>query len=106
MGKTQLSKLLKKIEKQTDKAADDPSDVSCMFIDICEYREYIRKELKLTKKSTVYVFDMEDENYMNSYYETLMQYVGKDISIQLGQSYFDGADGYYDVIVLVVTKND
>ena len=103
---TELTKLLKKIEKQTDKAANNPCDVSNMFIDICEYREYIRKQLNLTKKSTVYVFDMEDENYMNSYYETLMQYVGKDISIQLGQSYFDGADGYYDVIVMVITKND
>ena len=36
----------------------------------------------------------------------LMLYVGKDISIQLGQSYFDGADGYYDVIVMVITKNN
>lgn len=102
---TELTKLLKKIEKKLCKMMDDPWNVNSLFMDIEEYKEYIRKELKLTKKSTVYVFDMEDENYMTQYYETLMGYVGQDVSIQVNQTFVVTCEGEIDLIVMVVTLN-
>lgn len=102
---TALSKLLNKTEKKLCKMMDDPWNVNSLFMDIDDYKEYIRKELKLTKKSTVYVFDMEDEDYMTQYYETLMGYVGQDISIQVNQTFMDACEGEIDLIVMVVTRN-
>ena len=103
---TELSKLLKKIEKKINKMDDDMWSCGCMFKDMDDYKQYIRKELKLTKKSDLYIFDMDEEDYMDEFYETLMKYIGKDVSIQVNQSFMDGCDGEYgDIIVLVVTRN-
>jgi hypothetical protein len=102
---SELQKLLKKIEKKVDKYNNNPYDISCPFYDLDDYVEYIRKELKLTKKSDVYIFDMEVPNYMDNFYTTLMGYVGKDVSIQVNQSYVAICEGEVDLIVLVVTNN-
>jgi hypothetical protein len=102
---SELSKLLKKIENKINKMNDDMWNCGCMFEDMDDYKQYIRKELKLTKKSDLYVFDMNEEDYMDEFYETLMQYVGKDVSIQVNKSFMDGFEGECDIIVLVVTRN-
>lgn len=102
---TELAKLLKKIEKKCDKYNNDNWDCDCPFYDLDDYIKTIRKELKLKKNSNVYVFDMDEDDYTDEFYETLMKYVGKDVSIQVSKTYTVICDGDVDCIVLVVTLN-
>lgn len=102
---SELAKLLKKIEKKCDKYADDAWDCDCPFFDLDDYVATIRKELKLKKNSDVYIFDMDVDNYMDEFYETLMTYQGKDVNIQVNQTYTTNCDGDVELIVMVVTKN-
>ena len=55
---SELSKLLKKIEKKLEKHACDPWYTGGDFFDLDDYTSYLRKELKLTKKSDLYIIDM------------------------------------------------
>lgn len=105
MAQTALSKLLNKIEKKVTAYSNNNYDAACPFYDLDDYVSYIRKELKLTKKSDIYIFDMEVPNYMDSFYTTLMGYVGKDVSIQVNQTFTTICDGDVDLIVLIVTNN-
>lgn len=73
-----LAKLLAKIEKVQKKHASDPCYTGGDFYDLDSYSSYIRKELKLKKNSDLYIIDMEEKNYMDFFYETLMHYVGKE----------------------------
>lgn len=100
-----LAKLLAKIEKVQKKHASDPCYTGGDFYDLDSYSSYIRKELKLKKNSDLYIIDMEEKNYMDFFYETLMQYIGKDVSIQVNQTWVDTCDGEFDIIVLIVTRN-
>ena len=102
---SELAKLLKKIEKQCDKYADDNWDCDCPFDNLDEYEAYIAKQLKLTKKSKVYVYDLDDDTYSDEMYENLMSYQGQDVNIQINQTYVTMCDGDYELIVMVVTKN-
>lgn len=102
---TPLSKLLKKIEKKLEKHACDPWYTGGDFFDLDAYVSYLREKLNLTKKSDLYIFDTEVDNYMDEFYNTLMQYVGKDVSIQVNQTWTNTCDGEFDLIVLVVTRN-
>ena len=105
---TELAKLLRKYEKKNPMLiAADIYRWSCKtsFLDVEDYISSIRKDLGLSENSDVYVFDMEDKDYMTQYSETLMKYTGKDISIQVEPSFVDTCDGEFDCIVLVVTRN-
>lgn len=102
---SELQKLTKKIEKKVDKYNNNPYDISCPFYDLDDYVGYIRKELKLTNKSLVYIFDTNIPNYMDDFYYTLNNYVGKDISIQISQTYTAICEGDVDLIVMVITCN-
>ena len=100
---SELSKLLKKYERKLEKHASDPWYTGGDYFDLDDYVSHIRKDLNLTKKSDVYVFDMGVSNYMDIFYTTLMGYVGKDVSIQVNQTWTNTCDGEYDIIVLIVT---
>lgn len=102
---SELAKLLKKTEKKLEKHACDPWYTGGDFFDLDDYSSYIRKELKLKKNSDLYIIDMEEKNYMDFFYETLMQYIGKDVSIQVNQTWTNTCDGEFDIIVLIVTRN-
>lgn len=102
---SELSKLLKKIEKKLEKHACDPWYTGGDFFDLDDYTSYLRKELKLTKKSDLYIIDMNKNNYMDFFYETLMHYVGKDVSIQVNKTWTNTCEGEFYLIVLVVTRN-
>lgn len=102
---SELAKLLKKIEKKCDKYNNDNWDCDCPFYDLDDYVAYIRKELKLKKNSDVYIFDTDIDNYMDEFYETCMKYVGKDVNIQVNETYTIICDGEVNLIVLVITKN-
>ncbi len=102
---TELSKLLKKIEKKLEKHAYDPWYTDGDFFDLNEYVSYLKEKLNLTNKSNLYIFDMEVDNYMDEFYNTLMQYVGKDVNIQVNQTWTNTCDGEFDLIVLIVTEN-
>lgn len=102
---SELSKLLKKIEKKLEKHACDPCYTGGDFFDLDDYTSYLRKELNLKKNSDLYIIDMDKCNYMDFFYETLMHYVGKDVSIQVNQTWTNTCDGEFDLIVLVVTRN-
>lgn len=102
---TELAKLLRKYEKKSKKLLDDAWSCKTSFLDVEDYVSSIRKDLGLGENSDVYVFDMEDKDYMTQYSETLMKYIGKDISIQVEPSFVDTCDGEFDCIVLVVTRN-
>lgn len=97
---TEFSKLLKKIEKKTREEDDD-----YMFEDFKEYKNYIRKNLKLTKKSDLYVIDQEEGEEADELYDIIMKYAGKDVSIQIGDTFAETFSGTCDIIVLIVTRN-
>lgn len=105
MAQSALQKLLKKIEKKVDKYNNNPYDISCPFYDLDDYVGYIRKELNLTDKSKVYIYDTSIPNYRDDFYFTLNSYVGKDVSIQLNQTYTAICEGDVDLIVMVITCN-
>jgi hypothetical protein len=48
---------------------------------------------------------MEKHDYMDFFFETLMHYVGKDVSIQVNKTWTNTCDGEFYLIVLVVTRN-
>jgi hypothetical protein len=98
---SELSKLLKKIERKLEKHARDPWYTDGDFFDLDDYTSYLKKELKLTKKSDLYIIDMEKHDYMDFFFETLMHYVGKDVSIQVNKTWTNTCDGEFYLIVLV-----
>lgn len=102
---SELSKLLKKIERKLEKHARDPWYTGGDFFDLDDYSSYLKKELKLTKKSDLYIIDMDKHDYMDFFFETLMHYVGKDVSIQVNKTWTNTCDGEFNLIVLVVTRN-
>ena len=102
---SELSKLITKIEKVQKKHASDPCYTGGDFLDLDDYISYIRKELKLKKNSDLYIIDMDKFDYMDFFFETLMHYVGKDVSIQVNRTWVDTCDGEFNIIVLIVTRN-